>query len=110
MNSDKNPTPEVVKADLRETLKDGASSVKLAALIGLRITRPRNTSSQIDLEKLGPALAQLPEDERQAIQFSYDGVTPEEAAGLAGTSVDEMKNRLTKGRAALRRAIGLPAP
>lgn len=55
------------------------------------------------------ALAQLPEQQREAVVLTkLDGKSVAEAAAIAGTSVGAMKVRAHRGYEALRRLLGAP--
>ena len=55
------------------------------------------------------ALAQLPEQQREAVVLTkLDGKSVAEAAAIAGTSVGAMKVRAHRGYEALRRVLGAP--
>jgi RNA polymerase sigma-70 factor (ECF subfamily) len=66
-----------------------------------------NQESHVELQDLKSALAELPEDQREAIiLIGASGLAYEEAAEICGVPVGTMKSRVSRARKALTELMG----
>lgn len=88
-------------------------AVREGAAVGLSETepmlmRPPHQGKQLELRDLERAIAKLPEEQRAVILLvGLEGMRYEEVAEVLGVPVGTVRSRLSRGREALRRLIGL---
>jgi hypothetical protein len=72
------------------------------------LTVQSNAIAVLQLRDLEAAIAQLPQEQRQVILLvGLEGMRYEEVADVLGVPVGTVRSRLSRGREALRRLIGL---
>jgi RNA polymerase sigma-70 factor (ECF subfamily) len=72
------------------------------------LMRPPHQGKGLELRDLERALAKLPEEQRAVILLvGLEGMRYEEVAEVLGVPVGTVRSRLSRGRAALRRLIGI---
>jgi RNA polymerase sigma factor (sigma-70 family) len=72
------------------------------------LTRAPNHDHQLELRDLDRALALLPEEQRSVILLiGLEGMAYETAADVLGVPVGTVRSRLSRGRDALRRLMGI---
>lgn len=93
------------------------SAGRLPATVPLEDLMVGRAGAQLDtieLRELSRAFQGLPEEQRQVIQLvAVEGLRYDEAADLLGIAMGTVRSRLSRGRAALREALGNdgePAP
>jgi len=88
-------------------------SVREGAAVGLTeteplLTRPPHQSRRLELRDLERALARLPEEQRSVILLvGLEGMRYEEVAAVLGVPLGTVRSRLSRGREALRRLMGI---
>lgn len=87
--------------------------VREGAAVGLTdneplLTRAPQQGQQLELRDLERAIAQLPEEQRSAILLvGLEGMRYEEVAAVLGVPVGTIRSRLSRGREALRKLVGI---
>ena len=72
------------------------------------LSQAANQSSRLALRDLDRALAKLPEEQRAVVlMVGLEGMPYETAAEIIGVPVGTVRSRLSRGREALRRLIGI---
>ncbi|MGE3643769.1 MAG: sigma-70 family RNA polymerase sigma factor [Beijerinckiaceae bacterium] len=75
-----------------------------------QLTAPAAQESSIEMEEMRVALAQLPDDQREAlILVGASGLSYEEAAEICGTAVGTIKSRVSRARNKLVTLLGVDA-
>jgi RNA polymerase sigma factor (sigma-70 family) len=88
-------------------------SVREGAAVGLNdgeplLTRAPQQGQRLELRDLQRAIAKLPEEQQSAILLvGLEGLHYDEVAAVLGVPVGTIRSRLSRGRAALRRLIGI---
>lgn len=88
-------------------------AVREGAAVGLSETEPMLTRGpqqgrRLELRDLERAIAKLPEEQRSVILLvGLEGMRYEEVAELLGVPVGTIRSRLSRGREALRRLVGI---
>jgi RNA polymerase sigma-70 factor, ECF subfamily len=88
-------------------------SVREGASVGLNdseplLTRAPQQGHRLELRDLERAIAKLPEEQRSAILLvGLEGMRYEEVATVLGVPVGTIRSRLSRGREALRRLVGI---
>jgi RNA polymerase sigma-70 factor, ECF subfamily len=88
-------------------------SVREGAAIGLTDSEPLLTCAphqghRLELRDLERAIAKLPEEQRSAILLvGLEGMRYEEVAAVLGVPVGTIRSRLSRGRDALRKLVGI---
>ncbi len=88
-------------------------SVREGAAVGLSeteplLTRPPHQNRRLELRDLERALARLPEEQRSVILLvGLEGMRYEEVAAVLDVPVGTVRSRLSRGREALRRLMGI---
>lgn len=88
-------------------------SVREGAAVGLSdseplLTRAPQQGQRLELRDLERAIAKLPEEQRSAILLvGLEGMRYEEVAAVLGVPVGTIRSRLSRGREALRRLVGI---
>jgi hypothetical protein len=88
-------------------------AVREGATVGLSETEPLLTRAphqgkRLELRDLERAMAKLPEEQRSVILLvGLEGMRYEEVAEVLGVPVGTIRSRLSRGREALRRLIGI---
>lgn len=88
-------------------------AVREGAAVGLSETEPMLTraphqGSRLELRDLERAIAKLPEEQRSVILLvGLEGMRYEEVAEVLGVPVGTVRSRLSRGREALRRLMGI---
>lgn len=88
-------------------------SVREGAAVGLADNEPLLTCApqqghRLELRDLERAIAKLPEEQRSAILLvGLEGMRYEEVAAVLGVPVGTIRSRLSRGREALRRLVGV---
>jgi RNA polymerase sigma-70 factor, ECF subfamily len=75
------------------------------------LTQPSTAGAGLTLRDLDRALGRLPEEQRQALLLiGLEGMRYEQAAAVLGVPVGTVRSRLSRGREALRRLMGMNEP
>ena len=88
-------------------------SVREGAAVGLSdgeplLTRAPQQGQRLELRDLERAIAKLPEEQQSAILLvGLEGMRYEEVATVLGVPVGTIRSRLSRGREALRRLVGI---
>jgi RNA polymerase sigma-70 factor, ECF subfamily len=88
-------------------------SVREGAAVGLNdgeplLTRAPQQGQRLELRDLERAIAKLPEEQQSAILLvGLEGMRYEEVAAMLGVPVGTIRSRLSRGREALRRLVGI---
>jgi RNA polymerase sigma-70 factor, ECF subfamily len=88
-------------------------SVREGAAVGLSeteplLTRPPHQSRRLELRDLERAMTRLPEEQRSVILLvGLEGMRYEEVAAVLKVPVGTVRSRLSRGREALRRLMGI---
>jgi RNA polymerase sigma-70 factor, ECF subfamily len=88
-------------------------SVREGASVGLNdneplLTRAPQQGHRLELRDLERAIAKLPEEQRSAILLvGLEGMRYEEVATVLGVPVGTIRSRLSRGREALRKLVGI---
>lgn len=88
-------------------------SVREGAAVGLSdseplLTRPAHQGQRLELRDLERAIAKLPEEQQSAILLvGLEGMRYEEVAAVLGVPVGTIRSRLSRGREALRKLVGI---
>lgn len=96
--------------DYRSTVRRARLQRKLAGIERLARVAPAAEDSALERRLMLTALTALTEAEREAVLLiAWDGLTPEQAAKVAGCSARAMEVRLSRARARLHRLLIEPA-
>jgi len=88
-------------------------SVREGAAVGLSdseplLTRPPQQGQRLELRDLERAIAKLPEEQQSAILLvGLEGMRYEEVAAVLDVPVGTIRSRLSRGREALRKLVGI---
>src|SRR5271154_3211896 len=94
--------------EIRHAMRDGGA-VGITDCSATLIATTDPTASR-QLRELDHALGQLPEDQRQVILLvGLEGMSYEEAAAILYVPVGTIRSRLSRGRDALRKLMGIEA-
>lgn len=95
--------------DVRRAVREGVSvPVEDAAPM---LTAPAAQGASLDLRDLDRAMARLPEEQRQVLLLvGLEGMRYEEVAAVLQLPVGTVRSRLSRGREALRRLMGMSVP
>jgi RNA polymerase sigma-70 factor, ECF subfamily len=75
------------------------------------VAAPTDPSARLTLTELDRAIGRIPEDQRQVILLvGLEGMSYEDAAAVVGVPVGTVRSRLSRGRDALRAAMGMERP
>ena len=92
--------------DVRKEMKWG-NSVDVDDLSG-GLVAIADTSARRQLGELDEAIGKLPVEQRQVILLvGLEGMTYEDVAAILGVPVGTVRSRLSRGRSALRRLMGM---
>jgi RNA polymerase sigma-70 factor (ECF subfamily) len=92
--------------DIRKAVKWG-NPVDVDDLAG-GLVAPADTSARRQLGELDEAIGKLPIEQRQVILLvGLEGMSYEEVAAILGVPVGTVRSRLSRGRTALRRLMGM---
>lgn len=95
--------------DVRRAVREGVSvAVEDAAPL---LTAPAAQGAALQLRDLDRAMTRLPEEQRQVLLLvGLEGMRYEEVAAVLQLPIGTVRSRLSRGRDALRRLMGMNAP